>query len=281
MLGDKSGPVLPTLLGILLSTTAPVLRAEAQPIGSVAAVNQSATGAEPGGAGRMLTIGQDVVFRETIKTSNAGSAQIAFVDRSTLNVGRNSNVLIDQFVYDPNGGKNAMALTLTRGMLRFVGGQISHTAGATIKTPVAVVGVRGGSATVGYSALQGAGNCKGVIIINHIGSLTLKNNVSSLTISKPGYGVCVTSANEPFPEPFLVPDSLIDQFMQAATSGDGQSGGTNTPPSDHLFTQFGFNLPRLNPPGNPPGSNPFDIITIINSGDQITVSHAQNGYGWD
>jgi hypothetical protein len=278
MLGDKSGPVLPTLLGILLTTTAPVSRALAQSIGSVAAVNQSATGVEPGGGGRMLTLGQDVVFHETIKTSNAGSAQIAFVDRSTLNVGRNSNVLIDQFVYDPNGGKNAMALTLTKGMLRFVGGQISHTTGATITTPVAVVGVRGGSATVGTA--QGGG-CQGVIIINHIGSLTLKNNVSSLTISKPGYGVCVTSANEPFPTPFLIPDSLINQFMQAATSGTGQTGGSHTPPASRMFTQFGFNLPRLQPPGSPPGGNPFDVITIINSGDQITVSHAQNGYGWD
>ncbi len=281
MLGDKSGPILPTLLGILLSTAAPLSRAEAQPIGSVAAVNQSATGVEPGSGGRMLTLGQDVVYRETIKTSNLGSAQIAFVDRSTLNVGRNSNVLIDQFVYDPAGGKNAMALTLTKGMLRFVGGQISHTAGATIKTPVAVVGVRGGSATVGYSAAKGGGACKGVMIINHLGSLTLKNKVDSLTISKPGYGVCVTSADAPFPEPFLVPDSLINQFMQAATSGAGQTGGTNTPPSNQMFTQFGFNLPRLNPPGNPPGSNPFNVITIINSGDQNTVSHAQNGYGWD
>jgi hypothetical protein len=174
-----------------------------------------------------------------------------------------------------------MALTLTKGMLRFVGGQISHTAGATIKTPVAVVGVRGGSATVGYSTLTGNAACKGVLIVNHIGTLSLQNKVDKLTISKPGYGVCVTSADEPFPEPFLVPDSLINAFMQAATSGEGQTGGTNTPPSDQMATQFGLNLPRLDPPGNPPGSNPFNVLSIINSGDSVAVSHAQNPYGWD
>ena len=281
MLADKGGRVLPTLLGILLSTTAPVSRALADSIGSVAAVNQSATGIQPSGGGRMLTLGQDVVFREMIKTSNAGSAQIAFVDRSTLNVGRNSSVLIDQFVYSPDGGNSAMGLTLTKGLLRFVGGQISHTAGATIKTPVAVVGVRGGSATVGYSTLTGSGACKGVIIINHLGTLSLSNNVDKLTISKPGYGVCVTSADEPFPEPFLVPDSLINAFMQAATSGDGQTGGAGTPPNDQMATQFGLNLPRLDPPGNPPGSNPFNILSIINSGDSIAVARGQNAYGAD
>ena len=276
---EKNARMLPTLLGVLLSTTALMARAEAAPIGSVTAVNQSATGIQAGG-GRMLTLGQDVVFHETIKTANEGSAQLAFVDRSTLNVGRNSNVVIDEFVYNP-AGDSSMALSLTKGMLRFVGGQISHTAGATIKTPVATIGVRGGSATVGYSTIKGSDACKGVIIVNHLGSLTLQNRVDKLTISKPGYGVCVTSANEPFPEPFLVPDALINAFMQAATSGDGQTGGTNTPPNDQMATRFGFETPRLDPPGNPPGSNPFDILSIINAADSNSVSRAQNGYGFD
>ena len=71
-----------------------------------------------------------------------------FNDKSTLTIGPNSNLVIDDFVYNPNAGGGRFAASLTKGALRFVGGQISHTAGATINTPVASLGIRGGAALV-------------------------------------------------------------------------------------------------------------------------------------
>jgi hypothetical protein len=271
---ESRSKVLTSLLGALLSTVAPLSRAIAETVGSVSAVNQSATGTEPGTGPRMLSLGANVVFNETIKTSAAGSAQLAFVDRSTLNVGRNSSVIIDQFVYDPASATGSMGLKLGSGVLRFVGGQISHTAGVTITTPVAVLGLRGGSATVGYASGK---YCPGAIFINHIGALTLKNKVDQIHIDKPGYGVCVTSGDLPFPKPFLVPDWVLQAFLDSAGSGGGQHGGANDLPTDQMATRFGLDFPRLDPPGNPPGSNPFDIIGIINAGNGAAQGQAQNG----
>lgn len=260
--------VLPTLLGVLM-TTAAATAATAQTIGAVTAVNQSAKSILPSAGGaRMLALGQDVVFNETIETNAKGSAQVSFVDRSTLNVGRNSSVVIDRFVYNPGSSGNTMALTLSRGVLRFVGGEISHNNVASIKTPVATIGVRGGSTTVG--AGQGGG-CNGVLIINNVGTLTLKNNVDQLTITQPGYGVCVTSPNEPFPPPFLVPDDMLKAYTDSATSGNGQHGGVNDLPLDALFDRFGLQLPTL-----PPSGNPFDFVTIIDGGNSSAGSHAQD-----
>jgi len=262
----STSKILPVLIGALLTSVAPASLATAQTVGTVTAVNQTAHGTPPGGGARVLTLGQDVVFKETIQTNAEGSTQVAFTDRSTLNVGRNSSVIIDEFVFDPGSGGNSMSLTLTKGVLRFVGGQISHIDGATIKTPVATIGVRGGSTTVG----SGGGGCAGLLIVNNVGTLTLKNNVDTLKITQPGYGVCVTDPNAPFPPPFLVPDDLLQAYMDNADSGDGQHGGVNDLPLDDLADRFGLEFPTLDPDGNP-----FDFITIIQGGNGPAQEQSQ------
>ena len=273
---EKRSHLLTTLITALLSTTAPLSRAIAETVGAVSAVNPSASGIVPGGGSRMLSLGQDVLFRETIKTTGEGSAQLAFLDRSTLNVGQNSSLVIDEFVYNPASGTGSMGLSLSKGVLRFVGGQISHTAGVTIRTPVATVGLRGGSATVGYAGPKGNGaTCEGAIFINHIGSLTLKNKVDQISINHPGYGVCVVADDQPFPKPFRVPDNVLQAYLGSATSHGDQHGGSSNPPSDQMTERAGFDFPRLDPPGNPPGSNPFDVISVINAGNSAAGGQAQ------
>ena len=105
---EKRSQVLTSLVTALLSTTAPLSRAMADSVGSVSAVNQAASGILPSGGARLLSLGQDVIFKETIKTTGAGSAQVAFLDRSTLNVGQNSSVVIDEFIFNPAAGTGTM-----------------------------------------------------------------------------------------------------------------------------------------------------------------------------
>ncbi len=126
--------------------------ARSETVGTAAAVRPTSTGTPPGGSSRTLEIGTGIVSKERIQTSGAGSLQVMFNDKSTLTVGPNSNLVIDEFVYNPNAGGGRFAASLTKGALRFVGGQISHTAGATINTPVASLGIRGGAALVTHDA---------------------------------------------------------------------------------------------------------------------------------
>ena len=141
---------LSRLLTVLLSTVASISHADAQQqnVGKVGAANPASTGTPPGGASRTLVIGTEVLHKERIQTSSAGSTQVVFPDSSTLNVGRDSNIVIDEYVYNPNAGTGSMVASIGKGVMRFVGGQISHTQGATFKTPVATLGVRGGVVTI-------------------------------------------------------------------------------------------------------------------------------------
>src|SRR5439155_25850513 len=115
-------------------------------VGVSSAVNQQATGTPPGAAARPLVIGQEVVFNERINTAAVGQTQLLFLDESSIAIGPNSDLTIDQFVYDPRTGTGKLAMSATRGLLRYVGGKLSKQDEAvTLRTATATLAVRGGA----------------------------------------------------------------------------------------------------------------------------------------
>jgi hypothetical protein len=55
----------------------------------------------PGGATDKLTVSARLVYKERIHTSPhpSGSAQLLFLDKSTLSIASNTNLVIDDFVF--------------------------------------------------------------------------------------------------------------------------------------------------------------------------------------
>ena len=274
---------LTRLLTLLLSTVAPMSRGVAENAGKVGAVNQDATGTPPGGTSRTLFIGTGVVYKEKIQTSAQGSTQILFPDQSTLNLGRNSSIVIDEYVYDPKAGTGSMVASLGKGVLRFVGGQISHTTGVTIETPAATLGIRGGVATVAYPITPAfapsdpnLAGCSGELVIGHVGALTLKNKVSQVTI-RPGFASCVSGANVPIPEPFRISDIALAKIVTALTSSPGQTGGagTTTPP-EAIILRNGIGTAILSDPARAPGTDPLGYTSIFGGGNDIARAKSQS-----
>lgn len=259
-----------------------VSHASAQNSGRVGAVNLDATGTPPGAASRTLTIGTNVIYKERVQTSAQGSTQIMFPDTSTLNVGRNSNIVIDEYVYDPNAGTGKMVATVSKGVMRFVGGQISHTAGVTVNTPVATLGIRGGVATVVYPIPPGftgsdpkLAQAKGEIVIGHVGSVVIKNNVGSVIV-RPGYMTWVSGPNDPIPEPFPIPEFLLQKIMAALTSGQGQTGGVSDLPTDQMAARLGFGKTIVTDPAKPPGTDALGYFSIFDGGNDAAKNKSQS-----
>src|SRR5947209_19757268 len=67
-------------------------------VGVHSAVNADATGTPPNGTTRRLVIGENAVYNERIQTATNGQTQVMFLDESTMTIGPNSDVTIDQFV---------------------------------------------------------------------------------------------------------------------------------------------------------------------------------------
>lgn len=221
---------------VLALVAAPAL---AEKVGNVGAVNQSAHGTPPGAAKRSLSVGLGVQRRERIETSPEGSAQIVFGDTSTMTVGRNSAVTIDDFVY--SGGRGQQGVSMAKGVMRFVGGGVSHEGGTKLRTPTASIGLRGGTALI-----QVGGSC-GTLIVHQYGSI----DVGGRTLTRAGYGVCAPNGG-PVSEPFLVPPEKIAEIIAALESGKRQRGGARRQPtSEEAHLALGNDRPPdvVSPPG--------------------------------
>ncbi len=106
-------------------------------IGVAAVVKNQVTG-----GGAPLSSGSNVHANEIVKTGDASSAQLLFVDQTSLMVGAKSEVKLDRFVYDPNRGNGKVVMSAGRGVFRFVSGT-QNSKSYQINTPVATIGVRG------------------------------------------------------------------------------------------------------------------------------------------
>jgi hypothetical protein len=274
-----------SLLGVLLSTTAAtVTTADAQSFGKVGAVNQEATGTPPGGSTRKLTVGAGIVVKERVRTSASGSTQIQFPDQSAINLGANCDMVIDEFIYNPQAKSGTMTATVARGALRYIGGQISHNSGATIRTPTATIGIRGGMVTLVVQLpasiaqqLQQFAGAGGTLVLANFGQITVSNNVGSVNLL-PGFATVLGGPNDPIPTPFRLPDALLQLITQLINSKPGQTGGVaNIPTQGNVPDGFKFTV--VTDPTAPPGTDPLGYISIFGAGNSAGkgVSQATQG----
>src|SRR5512138_366677 len=92
-------------------------------IGIASAVEGAPVGKPPDASERVLRVGIDVSANERVTTNADDRAHLVFEDGTSLTVAPNSVVVIDKYVFDPERARGEMAVSVTRGALRFVGGR--------------------------------------------------------------------------------------------------------------------------------------------------------------
>ncbi len=93
-------------------------------------------------APRPVVVRQQVALADRIATGQRSYLQILLLDRTTFSVGANARVTIDRFVYDPARGRD-FGSSVAKGAFRFLSGQRSPQRSATIRSPIASIGIRG------------------------------------------------------------------------------------------------------------------------------------------
>jgi hypothetical protein len=89
-----------------------------------------------------LRLQDDIYHNELIETFEESATELTFLDETTINLGPNSSIVLDEFVYDPDPSNSSFVMTVTLGALRFTSGVLPGEA-YKINTPVATIGIRG------------------------------------------------------------------------------------------------------------------------------------------
>ena len=205
-------------------------------VGVKSAVNPAATGTPPGGASRPLVIGQDVIFNERIATTDAGQTQLHFLDESALSIGPNSDMAIDQFVYDPKSGGGKLAMSATKGVLRFVGGKLSKQDDAvSLRTSSATLAIRGGAF---LASIDARGQLRAIFIYGRGLTITGTNGASQ-TVTRAGYAVTVAGAGASPSAPAPVPVAELNQLLSQLDGRAGGTGGASIIPNEQTVVSSG------------------------------------------
>jgi FecR protein len=206
-------------------------------VGTNSAVNPNADGTPPNLPTRRLELGQDIVHNERVVTSTDGQTQVLFLDASAMTVGPNSDLTIDDFVYDPNAGKGKLAMSMTKGVMRFVGGKISKLEdGVTTRTPAASIGIRGG---VFLLSVSPNGQVQVIFLYGRELIVTAKGQTRVLT--HPGWSVTVDG---PGAEPSAAaPATIVEiaNLLAQLTGRPNANGGARIPPNELYIA--GSNVP--------------------------------------
>jgi FecR protein len=192
--------------------------ATAQQVGTATAVNPLSESTPPGGATAPLVVGAHIVHKEKVHTTPAGTVQLLFTDKSTMSIAPNTDIVIDEYVYDPDTKNGNMLVSLTKGTLRFVGGQLSHQGEATITTSAASIGIRGGTVTV----IQGPGGTK---VINHFGIIKITNGAGTFLLTRSDFGALIQNWNTLIQDLGRIPTADIAFYQAHTSSTPGENGG--------------------------------------------------------
>lgn len=163
MLKAKPSPLKPTaairrvavatlFCGLLIATTvllppnAAKAKLEAEMAGVSAAVTGNVTLSKvTGEVGILVESGMPVYLGDRIITSNGAGLQVLLLDETVLTIGPNSDVAIDEFVYDPTTGDGRIVADMAKGVMRFVTGKIplNNPSSMDVNLPVGSIGIRG------------------------------------------------------------------------------------------------------------------------------------------
>jgi len=245
-------------------------------VGVTAAVNPQATGTPPQRATRTLNVGLEMFRNERVVTGPEGKTQLQFVDGSALTVGPNSDLVLDEFVYDPATGTGKLAMTATRGVFRLVGGKISKSEPITLKTPTATLGIRGGIVT----GEVGTGSDFFGFLFGQqmtVDGTGPDGQPVQQVVTRPGTGVPLSPSGAVLP-PTPIPQGKIERQMAVLEGQRGQSGGASEQPTENRVaaTNLG-NLGSGNPPNNlvAPAVVGLDPVSVLGSvAETVDLSQA-------
>jgi len=246
------------LVAVLLAANFSFAASNSPPAATVVAIRGEINAYSDNSPSRRLKVKSVVFENETIMTGKRGRIQLLFRDSTIISLGRNSEMKISEYTWQPEDKNGSLKTNVKEGTFRVMGGAITRFTPEkfTTETPTATIGIRGsmyaGTVTVNSLSVVFQGG-KGIDITNPAGTVA---------ISKPGFGTHVFTADKPPLTPVkfsasdlaalnseltgdLGPDQEEEQNPEAQQQEEGQPDqdkeqadeGGDQPPEDEASQQ--------------------------------------------
>ena len=174
-----------------------------------------------------LKIKESIHFGDVIKTGPKTNMQILFDDQTVFTIGENTEIVINEFIYDPNQNNelNKISAEIFQGSLKVVTGLISkkNPENLSITLPTGVLATRGTEVQVlvrpneiDYVVLLGPGpnNSAG----ERAGAIEVTNNQGSVFMDQQFSFTSIEVGQPPTP-PQPAPAALIQEINQSLSAG--------------------------------------------------------------
>ena len=89
--------------------------------------------------------GADIFKDDEIETNDNGSLGLTFIDGTTISLGPDSTLLVDDFVFEPQDNNTSFSARLLEGTFTYLSGRIAKLSPkkVVLSSPVMTIGIRG------------------------------------------------------------------------------------------------------------------------------------------
>lgn len=203
------------------SVVSPLTHAAMQTGDHVGVVSAARPGIKSTSTDQVVYVGNDVLFGERLTTDKSGAIHILFMDQSSISLGPNSTLTIDEFSFHPEKQEGRITVSLLKGVLRVVGGLVSKYSDTRVVTNNGTIGIRGGITL----AEADEDETRGIFLFGQHMSMTSVDGLETQTLTRPGFGI--RNSRSGLSNPYRIPApelaSLLERFeSHASASSDGE-----------------------------------------------------------
>ena len=184
--------------------------------------------------GKKLNVGDPIFYGDSIKTDESGKSQIMFLDQTVMTIGSSTELIIDEFVYDPENTDGKLLSTIKSGSIKILTGKISekNPENLVVDTPAGTIGTRG---TEFKAAIDPETSKSQILLIGpgpknslglRPGAVEVANEAGSVLLDKPYLFTEVSQKNAPR-EPVIIPQSELKKFQELEIEPDAPVTDSN------------------------------------------------------
>ena len=194
--------------------------------------------------GKKLNVGDPIYFGDTITTNEGGKSQILFVDQTVMTVGSNTELTIDEFVYDAENTDGKLLSTIKSGSVKILTGKISekNPENLVVETPAGTIGTRG---TEFKAAVDPETSKSKILLIGpgpknslglRPGAVEVSNAAGTVLLDKP-YLFTEVNQNTAPRQPVIVPQTELKKFQELEIEPDAPVTENNQQDEDTQLAQ--------------------------------------------